>query len=347
MLVAMGIPVFRNMQFLELPNISLEVARECSGINYLLSIVAVGAPLAYFTQRTALRKASLIVFAVIVGVVANAVRITLIGVWAYMGGAVVHGPMHILQGFSVSVAGFAFLFAGAWALGGRGPRIEEADAKGGMDEGLSVKPEAMGRLNIAVAVAISLLLATSGFIYLHKVNDVPLKKDIKDIPLHIRQWSGAPYISGFSLAGATSEHSILYSDQNGAQTMFYIGYFSSQTQGREMVDFRLANIYSRSERFYIKAPAGAEYSVSKAIVNEGGRRFLLMYWYDLGGRVVADRFAQKFYTAIGGIFLRRTNGAMLMLSREITADASVEEVLRDEAMLAGDMIEALRGMVPQ
>lgn len=112
-----NIPFFQNAQFIELPNIRLEVAEECSGIRYLISIIAIGIPLAHFSQKGWWRKIVLVVTAVVIGILANGIRVGLICIWAYYyGGYHVHGPLHIFQGLFVSIVGFIFLFISAWLL---------------------------------------------------------------------------------------------------------------------------------------------------------------------------------------------------------------------------------------
>ncbi len=116
MLNALNMPVFQHSNYLDLPTMTLEVARACSGVNYLVSIIALGIPLAYFTQKTWLRKIVLVASAVIVGIILNPIRVTLIGIWAYRGGEIVHGPLHIFQSLFVSVIGFIFLIIFALIL---------------------------------------------------------------------------------------------------------------------------------------------------------------------------------------------------------------------------------------
>ena len=112
-----GFPVFQNANYIQLPNITLEVAEACSGIRYLISIIAIAIPLAYLTQRSWRRKIILTISAVIIGIMTNGLRVTLIGIWAYYyTGYPIHGPFHIFQGICVSVVGFVFLFISAWFL---------------------------------------------------------------------------------------------------------------------------------------------------------------------------------------------------------------------------------------
>ena len=51
-----GIPAFRDGTYIMLPTMQLEVARACSGVNYLVAVVALGLPLAYLYLRTPWRR---------------------------------------------------------------------------------------------------------------------------------------------------------------------------------------------------------------------------------------------------------------------------------------------------
>jgi exosortase len=81
LLKIINIPVFQNANYLELPNITLEVANACSGVRYLISIMAIAIPLAFLTLREWRRRALLVLSAVVVGILANPIRITLAGIW--------------------------------------------------------------------------------------------------------------------------------------------------------------------------------------------------------------------------------------------------------------------------
>ena len=116
-LAILGVPLLRNAQYIQLPNMTLEVAEVCSGIRYLISILAIAVPLACFTQNGLWRKFFLIILAIIIGIVTNWMRVTVIGIWVYYyGGSEIHGPLHIFQGVFVSVVGFILLFIFAWVL---------------------------------------------------------------------------------------------------------------------------------------------------------------------------------------------------------------------------------------
>lgn len=117
LLGVLGVPVYREGIYLQLSSITLEVARACSGVNYLISIIAIGIPMASLFLDTWGKRIALVVLGVVVAVLSNSVRVALIGLLAYYGfEGPLHGPLHILQGLFVSIVGYAALFGGLWIL---------------------------------------------------------------------------------------------------------------------------------------------------------------------------------------------------------------------------------------
>jgi exosortase len=125
MLQALGIPVLlENSIYIILPTVTLEVARECSGAGLLIAVLAIGLPLASLALRAWWSRITLVLSSVMVAIMANWIRLTVMGVYAQAGGKDLHGPYHILQGLFVDWVAFAFLFAGVWLLS----RLEDASS---------------------------------------------------------------------------------------------------------------------------------------------------------------------------------------------------------------------------
>jgi len=113
----MGFAALLKDQYIFLPNITLEVAKACSGINYLISVLAVGVALASLTLKNMSHRIILVLSALVIGVIANWIRVVAIGIWSYYGVTdVLHGPFHVFQALFVSQVGFVALFVGAWLL---------------------------------------------------------------------------------------------------------------------------------------------------------------------------------------------------------------------------------------
>jgi exosortase len=116
-LQVIGIPVYRENLYLQLPNITLEVAQVCSGVNNLIAVVAIAIPLGYISLKSWSRRIILVITGIFIAILGNGIRVALIATLAYFNIAGdLHGPYHILQAMIVSVIGFIGLFIGAWIL---------------------------------------------------------------------------------------------------------------------------------------------------------------------------------------------------------------------------------------
>jgi len=97
---AIGIPVYRENNLLVLPTGRWSVVTACSGIRYLLATLTVSTVFAFFTYRTAGRRAAFIALAIGVAIVGNWLRalgIVLIG--HYSGNRLAVGVDHLIYGW--------------------------------------------------------------------------------------------------------------------------------------------------------------------------------------------------------------------------------------------------------
>ena len=123
LLVAAGIPVHRNATYLELPNVTLEVASVCSGVNFLVAVVAMGVPQAYLFLKGWMPRAIVITFAITIALFSNGLRIAIIGLLShYELTTNIHGPGHLLQGLFVSAAGLIAVHGAVLLMARRYPR---------------------------------------------------------------------------------------------------------------------------------------------------------------------------------------------------------------------------------
>lgn len=108
-LSAVGIPVIRTGNLLELPSQVLNVAEACSGIRSLLSLSFLSLVYAYFRDnRTWVRW--LLFFATIpIAIGANAIRVAITGVLSEINTKLAQGAYHEVEGYVVFVIALAAL----------------------------------------------------------------------------------------------------------------------------------------------------------------------------------------------------------------------------------------------
>lgn len=343
----LNIPVFRHAQYLELSNISIEVAKACSGVNYLVSIIAIGIPLAYFSQKTLFRRGILVGTAIVIGIVTNWIRVALIGIWAYNGGKIVHGPLHIFQGLFVSVVGFAFLFASALLL----RKIPSSVLKTSHVKRRNITEEPVfdpRSFNQAWLTAIVVLFGLGSYLFLYTPEPVSLKKDLRELPWTIGEWRGDDISANkrlFNVQGADFEITRAYSKATGHEVTLYVGYFESQKQDKELIHYRLENLYDNAVEIEIPIGPNNNARVNRSILNDGKQGTLLFFWYDLNGKVIANNYKAKLLTTLDAFLHRRNNGAIIIVS--INLNRPEEDIIpNDEVEFIQALIPVLRNHLP-
>jgi exosortase len=111
-IAAAGIPVLREGNVLEVPNLTMAVAEACSGIRSLISLITLAIVMAHFTERRRLARVLIVLAAIPIAIVANAARVAGTGLASHWFGArVAEGFFHGFSGWLVFAVAFAGLLA--------------------------------------------------------------------------------------------------------------------------------------------------------------------------------------------------------------------------------------------
>ena len=106
----LSIPVFREGNILELPNMTLSVAEACSGIRSLMSLITLAVMLAYFMPVRWKWRVLFVASAVPVAIICNAARVAGTGILArHFGESAAQGFFHSFSGWLIFVLAFALL----------------------------------------------------------------------------------------------------------------------------------------------------------------------------------------------------------------------------------------------
>jgi len=128
-LMAIGIPVLREGNLLELPSKTLSVVEACSGIRSLLSLSFLGLVYGEFFDNRAWMKWALLLVTVPVAVVANASRVTITGILTEINPELAEGLFHSLEGwviFLVTLTALVIIHRGiCWALAHKSSSVVE------------------------------------------------------------------------------------------------------------------------------------------------------------------------------------------------------------------------------
>jgi exosortase len=132
-----GLPVYTEGVLIQLPNVTLEVAQACSGINYLIAVLCIGIPVTHLYIRSWPRRMVIVGLAVLIALLSNGLRVAIVALLAFhdIRGANgdIHGPFALLRSLLISGVGYVALFALIHWFSDRhppAPRLRQQRAEG-------------------------------------------------------------------------------------------------------------------------------------------------------------------------------------------------------------------------
>jgi exosortase len=111
------IPALREGNIIHLPNTTLFVAEACSGLRSLMALITLGVVFAYFFRKSWGERIIIVLSAIPIAIVVNAMRVTITGILTYrFGEKAAEGAIHEFQGLITFGAAFLLLLGEAWLL---------------------------------------------------------------------------------------------------------------------------------------------------------------------------------------------------------------------------------------
>lgn len=326
MMQAIGVPAYREGTVIALPNLVIEVARECSGVNYLVAVLALALPLSFLRLEQHWRRVVLVGSALVIAALANSLRVALIGTLAYYEvGSPLHGPFHVLHGLFVAGIGFVVIFVGLQLLEGTPsqqppPKRPVARAKASSFEPRDV-------------FGLATIFWTLAFVGVApQAREVGLARSLEALPMQLGRWSANPVesmgnpngsataISAWS--GADRKLERLYRSETGQTAKVEVYYFAVQRQGSEIISSASADLHREASQ--VQIDGGGSHQFYANAVHWSARNETGLFWYDAAGRAGAGQIVTKLSTIWRALVSGRTNGAAIVLRTANRPGASEE-----------------------
>lgn len=239
LLALVGIPAHLEGVFISIPGGYFEVAEACSGVKFLVAMVAYGALVANVCFRSWPRRALFMTAAVAIPIVANGLRAwgTIYVAW-HSGNDFAVGFDHVLYGWIFFAVVIALLMGAGWRFFDRGvddpwfdpARLQAEDGKAGSTRAL------------AAVTAAALVLATVPPVWLGALSASTGGASAAAMALpEVDGWQRVPMRGGRAwrphFAGAESLAVGRYRDDSGRTVDLAIAYFPRQREGQEIVGF--------------------------------------------------------------------------------------------------------------
>jgi len=219
----------------------------------------------------------------------------------------------------------------------------------------SLKNGADGWLRFLVVV----MLLGGASLFLHGqagAERLPHREGLTSFPLKIGDWSGTelsiqPDVREVLGDGDFMERIYRRASQEPAIDLF-LAYFPSQRAGSTMHSPQ--NCLPGAgwtpvgqARIQVAIPGRHPITVNRYEVAKGPERQLVLYWYEIHGRAVADEYWAKFFLVSDAIRMNRRDGALSRLATPLAPGEGVEAGQLRLVEFARQMMPLLGNYIPQ
>lgn len=347
-----GIPAGIDGVFIDTPAGLFEVAEACSGVKFLIAMIAFGALVANVCFRSWPRRLLFMALCVFAPILANGVR-----AWGtifaaqYVGAERAGGMDHIIYGwffFAIVIAG---VLGVSWRFFDRAVDDPMIDAAAIEARILPTWFDAL-RVKTAVAIALGGILLLSGHAWVRAASalQAPLPQQIAlpDVP----GWQRVDYVPSvpWQPRAGGAEHRLLgrYADGQGRKVDVFVALYPDQQDGREATGFGEGALPEDSEWSWNSVGPRTPGGKSDLLRARGDFERLAQTYYRNGSLLTGSALELKLATIVDRLLLRREATTMLILSSEFVGDQGPGDALdrfRDATGPVGpwmDRIVALR-----
>ena len=232
-----GVPAYMEGIFISTPTGYFEVAEACSGVKFLIAMIAYGALVANLCFRSPARRAAFLAAAILIPILANGVR-----AWGTIYIAHLTGSIEFAEGFDHIFYGWIFfaivivlLMAAGW------PFFDRKVSEPWFDPAALAAPAGSPRRAVTVAAAAVALAALpplwSAAIASSGTQPAPADIALPEVPgwTRVPGDTGRPWQPHF--AGADVIRMGRYRNSAGREVDLAIALFARQEEGRELVGY--------------------------------------------------------------------------------------------------------------
>jgi EpsI family protein len=246
----------------------------------------------------------------------------------------------------VAWVGYAALFAGSWGLRRLEQRPSRAYPSQSFAEPAGTKAYTREWYR-AWWIAMVTLGVLAACLFLYDRGPVALKSSFSTFPAQMGTWrqdAGDVSSAIFRVAGADDELSRTYRSDGDRMIQLYVAYLRSQRQGKEVVDYRTARLHEDADAVEVEVAPGRFIRVNRGYLGDRQENRRIFFWYEINGRVIAERYKGKLATVWQALFKGRTSGALVLIA--LPAERRDADVGTPEKAFIRDVFWALRSHLP-
>lgn len=349
MLRLLGYTVSSYGNIIDLGDRRLQVIAACSGLGYLFNALGLGIIFCYFFQRQLWKVAVLLLAMVPFAIVGNASRLATIAIWPVFE----KGFWHTAFGLSLFILGFDYLKGINWLLekihpsAAKGSNLIDQATKDNDHQADSLPPRSRLSFYPYLAAGLALILVASPLAVAGvEAIPVPLKQDFRYFPMQLGPWQGRHVYIEPDLVAATGANNVLnaeFVNQGlGPPVLLWIAYYENQKTGASVHSPNTCLTGAGWKTIHSQViQVAANKKVNFALLEQGGNRMAMYFWYYERGRWIASDYGHKLSIAYDRLVSRRADGALVRLTTPATGD-----ILQARARLDG-LLQHLIMVLPE
>jgi len=304
----------------------LQVVAACSGLRYILALLALGMIYCYFYQRRFWKAALLLISLVPAAILANAFRVALMGIFP----ALQEGFWHTFSGWLIFIFCLGFLLLLNGLLNYLAPQVQTRPAPNSQNH-----PEAFpARLS---STSTSLMLAglfmiVLGGVLINTVGSpqrVPLAQSFDHFPLQLGTWQGRRTFMDPKIFEKTDADTYIdteFSSPGQEPVSFYLAYYEEASGGGLghnpsscMTGSGWKTLESGSTQI------GPDLPVNYLLLERQGVSLLVYWWNIHQGQWLAlkDVRFYKLHTIYNALQRHRTDWALVRLVTPVAGDVAL------------------------
>ncbi len=318
-----GIPAAIDGVFIDTPAGLFEVAEACSGVKFLIAMVAFGVLAAHLCFTSLLRRATFVALCVVVPVLANGGRAWgTIAIAQSKGVEWASGFDHVIYGWFFFAAVIGLVITAGWRFFDRRPDDPLIDPVAIQSSSLLAR---LARRRIAMPLALFLLLALplagQGWASTAERLAAPLPGQIHlpDVP----GWQRVDYAPQIAWQPRASgaDHRLMgrYADSRGRTVDVFVALYSGQSDGREAGGFGEGALPPDTGWAWLAAGAPAPGGRSERLLGNGRVERVAETYYRTGAVLTGSNLRLKLANMADRLRLRARPTTLLILSSEASS----------------------------
>ncbi len=348
-----GITVHLEGNVIDIGTMQMQVVEACSGLRYLLPLVALAYIVGVFSKASLVRLGLLLVAAAPITVLMNSVRIALTAVFSeYLGVNTAEGFLHDFEGWVIFFPALGLILGVNMIVSKLADRKTSAFdwallPEGGIGSSLAAQAGAFVRGGLpALATTVVLMtgVASLPFVLPQRTVEAPPREPFGMFPLELKEWKGQHQRMDVIYRNALPWSDYLlanFTKPGGPVINVFVPYFPSFYDGSYTHNPSVClpgNGWTIEEEGIKELPLkqGGDHQsarINRLVATIEGKRHLVYYWFQHKGEIIADQNAVKPILLWNSLTAGRIDGALVRLVMALddaptltAADAAMEDM---------------------